>query len=72
NANQFVIAGGEPGMKVSWQVSAKRNDPWAHDHPYEAEVEKEAHEKGRYYYPQGYGKKRDLQIGASVINGEDR
>lgn len=72
NDNKFVIDGGQAGMKVSWQVSARRNDPWAHDHPYEAEIEKDSSEKGRYYYPEGYGKGRNLQIGASVINGEDR
>ena len=27
-ANQFKIAGGNPGLKVSWQVTATRNDPW--------------------------------------------
>ncbi|MEO0470248.1 MAG: hypothetical protein AAF206_11545, partial [Bacteroidota bacterium] len=70
--NQFSIAGGQPGMKVSWQVSARRNDPWAKDHPYEAEMLKESNERGRYYYPEGYGKERSLKIGSSVINGEDR
>lgn len=70
--NEFAIAGGQPGMKVSWQVSARRNDPWAHDHPYQAEEDKDPSEVGRYYYPEGYGLGRDFQIGASVINGEDR
>lgn len=70
--NEFTIAGGQPGMKVSWQVSAKRDDPWAHDHPYQAEEDKEPTEVGRYFYPEGYGLGRDVQIGASVINGEDR
>ncbi|MEM6348688.1 MAG: hypothetical protein AAF927_32690 [Bacteroidota bacterium] len=54
--NQFSIAGGQPGMKVSWQVSATRNDPWAQDHPYQAEQDKEPHDVGRYFYPEGYGK----------------
>lgn len=70
--NEFTIAGGQPGMKVSWQVSARRNDPWAQDHPYQAEEDKDPSEAGRYYYPEGYGLGREFQIGASVINGEDR
>ncbi|MEL7163602.1 MAG: hypothetical protein AAFN92_22785, partial [Bacteroidota bacterium] len=61
--NQFAIAGGRAGMKVSWQVSARRNDPWARDHPYQAEEVKDAMDKGKYYYPEGYGKGKNLQIG---------
>ncbi|MEL7195052.1 MAG: hypothetical protein AAFO96_21535 [Bacteroidota bacterium] len=66
--NTFTIAGGQPGMKVSWQVSARRDDPWAHDHPYEAEMDKEPWEKGKYFYPEGYGKGRAYKIGA----GDDK
>lgn len=53
--NRFRIEGGKPGMKVSWQVTASRADAWAQDHPYEVEVEKTGHEKGKFYYPEGYG-----------------
>ncbi len=70
--NQFTIAGGIAGMKVSWQVSARRDDPWAHDHPYQAEADKDPMDKGRYFYPEGYGKGREVKIGANTINGEDR
>jgi len=61
--NQFQIAGGKAGMKVSWQVTATRNDPWAQDHPYEAEQDKISEHKGKYWYPEGYGKDKRLQIG---------
>ncbi|MCB0837222.1 MAG: hypothetical protein KDD99_11210 [Bacteroidetes bacterium] len=60
--NQFSIAGGTPGLEVSWQVSATRNDPWAKDHPYQAEFEKSPENKGKYWYPEGYGKSKSLQI----------
>lgn len=66
--NTFSIAGGKPGMKVSWQVSAKRDDPWAHDHPYQAEEEKEPQDKGFYYYPEGYGKGFEYKIGVGNEN----
>ncbi len=29
--NRFRIAGGSPGMKVSWQVTGIRHDPWAQE-----------------------------------------
>lgn len=52
--NRFKIAGGRPGLKVCWQVTADRQDPFARDHPYQAEVDKDEDERGSYYYPQGY------------------
>lgn len=58
--NQFLISGGEPGLKVSWQVTAVRNDPWVRDKGYQAEVEKPASEKGTYIYPEGYGKPAEM------------
>jgi hypothetical protein len=54
--NSFAIGGGEPGMRVSWQVTAVRNDPYLRDHPVQAEVEKLEEERGAYLYPQGYGR----------------
>lgn len=57
--NQFSIAGGTPGLKVSWQVTATRNDPWVRDHPYEAEIEKKPEHKGKYIYPEGYGQPKE-------------
>jgi len=53
--NTFRIAGGAPGKKVSWEVTAIRNDPYLRDHPVQAEVGKPAGEWGTYLYPEGYG-----------------
>jgi len=53
--NQFEIAGGEPGMEISWQVTGIRKDPIAEDGRIAVEVEKFDHEKGLYIYPEGYG-----------------
>jgi trimeric autotransporter adhesin len=61
--NRFQIAGGRPGLKISWQITADRHDPYARDHPYQAEVEKRANEKGFYLYPQGYGQPETLRVG---------
>ncbi|MFK8165632.1 MAG: hypothetical protein AB8H12_24505 [Lewinella sp.] len=63
SGNQFSIAGGRAGMKVSWQVSARRDDPWAKAHSYEAEEDKDPIDKGKYYYPEGYGKGNAFKIG---------
>lgn len=35
--NRFRIAGGKPGMKVSWQVTAVRSDAVMREHPFAAE-----------------------------------
>jgi hypothetical protein len=60
--HQFVIAGGQPGMKVSWQVTAVRQDAYAKAHPVEVEVMKPERERGRYIHPELYGQPKELQI----------
>jgi hypothetical protein len=40
SGNRFQIAGGAPGMKVSWQVTGIRHDPYAEANRIEVEVEK--------------------------------
>ncbi len=40
--NRFKIAGGKPGLKVSWQVSGVRHDTYARNHPLQVEVSKTA------------------------------
>lgn len=57
--NQFVIKTDKPYVKVSWQVTGTRNDPWARDHRIPLEKAKAANEAGKYIYPQGYGKTND-------------
>jgi hypothetical protein len=42
----FKIAGGPPGLEVSWQVTGTRHDPWAREHPFAVEVEKQPREEG--------------------------
>jgi len=53
--NQFMIAGGQPGMKVSWQVTGVRHDAYAKAHPLEVSVEKPEAERGYYIHPELYG-----------------
>ena len=53
--NQFKIAGGKSGMKVSWQVTGVRQDAWANAHRIPVEVEKPERERGYYLHPELYG-----------------
>ena len=55
NKNRFKIAGGTSGMKVSWQVTGIRKDPWANAHRIEVEEDKPDKERGYYIYPDLYG-----------------
>ncbi|WP_250280075.1 hypothetical protein [Frankia sp. Cppng1_Ct_nod] len=52
--NRFRIAGGPPRLKVSWQVTGVRCDPYAQAHPIEVEVDKPPHERGRFLHPDLY------------------
>lgn len=51
----FTIAGGPAGLRVSWQVTGTRKDPWAKANPIVVEEEKAPSEKGRYLTPQFAG-----------------
>ena len=53
--NRFKIAGGSPGMEVSWQVTGVRHDPYAEAYRSPVEVEKPAAEQGTYLHPELYG-----------------
>ena len=53
--NRFRIAGGTPGMKVSWQLTGKRNDAWAKSNPLVPEKEKSAAQRGTYLHPEAFG-----------------
>ena len=53
--NRFRIAGGIPGLKVSWQVTGVRHDPWAETHPIAVEEDKRPQDQGSYIHPEAYG-----------------
>ena len=55
SGNRFKIAGGKPGMKISWQVTGVRHDPYANAHRIVVEEEKPAEERGTYLHPIEYG-----------------
>jgi hypothetical protein len=53
--NSFKIAGGQPGMEVSWQVTGVRHDAWANAHRIPVEVEKPVSEQGSFIHPELFG-----------------
>jgi hypothetical protein len=60
--NRFRIAGGAPGMKVSWSVSAIRNDAWTQTHPIRAERDKPDAWKGKLLTPSAWGQPAEAGI----------
>jgi len=52
--NRFQIAGGVEGMRVSWQVTGIRNDPYARKHRIQVEDEKALEDRGAYLHPEVY------------------
>jgi trimeric autotransporter adhesin len=53
--HRFKIAGGQPGMKISWLVTGIRRDPYATAHPLQVEQEKQGDDRGNYLYPTEHG-----------------
>jgi hypothetical protein len=51
SGNRFRIAGGQPGMRVSWQLTGVRHDPYASAHTIMVEEDKPAAERGHYLHP---------------------
>jgi hypothetical protein len=49
--NHFKIAGGSPGLKISWQVTGIRNDAWAKANRIQVEQDKPDNERGHYLHP---------------------
>jgi hypothetical protein len=60
--SRFKVGGGTSGMKVSWQVTGIRKDPWANAHRIKVEEDKPAKERGYYIYPDLYGKAAEKGI----------
>jgi hypothetical protein len=59
--NKFKIAGGKPGMEVSWQVTGIRHDAYAQDHRIAVEQDK-GKERGYYIYPAGFNEPREKSV----------
>jgi hypothetical protein len=59
---RFEIRTDRPAVKVSWQVTGIRKDPYANAHRIEVETDKPIELRGAYVYPKGYGKPQSDSI----------
>ncbi len=64
--NRFLIAGGQPGLEVSWRVEATRNDAYVRTYGAPVEIEKPERERGRYLHPELFGRPRQMGIHHNV------
>jgi len=62
NGNRFRIAGGTAGMKVSWQVTGIRHDPYAEQNPIVVEADKPEKEVGSYLNAAAYGMPEERSV----------
>jgi hypothetical protein len=60
--NRFQIAGGAPGLEVSWQVTGVRHDAYAVAHRIPVEEAKPEGERGHYLNPEAFGQTREQGI----------
>ncbi|UCE19245.1 MAG: hypothetical protein JSV84_02535 [Gemmatimonadota bacterium] len=60
--NRFRISGGSAGMKVSWQITGIRKDPYSMANRIQVEKEKEEKERGYYLHPEVYGQPEEKGI----------
>jgi hypothetical protein len=67
--NRFKIAGGKPGMEVSWQVTGIRQDPWAEAHRIPVEEVKPPQEQGTYLHPELYGQPEEKSVDWKHLQG---
>jgi hypothetical protein len=72
NNSRFNIAGGTSGMKVSWQVTGIRKDPWANAHRIEVEDDKPDKERGYYLHPDLYRQPEDKGISHLIFPKDKR
>jgi hypothetical protein len=60
--HRFKIAGGSDGLKVSWHVTATRQDVWAKAHRLVVEEDKPIHHRGLYLHPMEHGLGYDQSV----------
>ncbi len=63
---KFTIRTDKPNVKVSWQVTGIRHDPFAVAHRTPIEEPKPASEQGRYLHPELYGAGEDQRVRNAV------
>lgn len=70
--NRFKIAGGKPGMEVSWMVTGTRHDVYAEQHRTPVEQDKSPQDKGKYLTPKECGQPESNGISYDRLHQLDR
>ncbi|HEV8482538.1 MAG TPA: hypothetical protein VGV87_03180 [Blastocatellia bacterium] len=60
--NRFRIAGGQPGLEVSWQVTGVRQDAYANKNRIPVEQDKTEQERGLYLHPDAFGQPAEKSV----------
>lgn len=60
--NRFRIAGGQPGMEISWMVTGIRRDAFAKKNRIPVEEEKPEAERGYYLHPEAFDQPQEKSI----------
>jgi hypothetical protein len=60
--NRFKIRTSAPGVKVSWQVTGIRRDPFANKHRIKVEEVKPERERGYYLHPEALGQPEEKSV----------
>ncbi|MFF0204384.1 hypothetical protein [Streptomyces sp. NPDC005017] len=66
--NRFTVRTDQPGVKVCWQVTGVRQDPWARAHRIGVEEAKSATDRGYYLHPAEHGRPES----AGLVNHRER
>jgi trimeric autotransporter adhesin len=66
--NRFTIRTSMPNVRVSWQATGIRRDPWANAHRTPNEEEKPAKFRGYYLHPEVYGAGEDRSIKSRITS----
>lgn len=68
--NAFALRTSKPGVKVSWEVKAVRNDAWCRAHAAPIEFAKRPAERGKYFNPEFFGQPASAALNAAPSHGE--
>ena len=62
NGNLFKIAGGNPGLEVSWQVTGIRHDAFANANRIKVEEMKDEKDRGKYLHPEAFNMPKTASV----------
>jgi hypothetical protein len=62
NGNRFLIRTSAPNVRVSWQVTGIRKDPWANKYRVSVDVEKSELERGYYLHPEAFNQPEERGV----------